>query len=91
MNRRRLLFGAGALLAAPAIVRISSLMPVKIPSALDGLTYGYGGEDPATTVDSTMGRFVGARRAALDARAGRLALAPHPPPTAAHLSAPPVA
>lgn len=29
-NRRRFLFGAGALIAAPSIVRVSSLMPVSV-------------------------------------------------------------
>lgn len=29
-SRRRFLFGAGALLAAPAIVRVASLMPVSV-------------------------------------------------------------
>ena len=35
MNRRGLLFGLGAALAAPAIVRVEAIMPVKaIPEAL---------------------------------------------------------
>ena len=33
MNRRGFLRGAGALLAAPAIVRASSLMPVRVLAA----------------------------------------------------------
>lgn len=31
MNRRSFLLGAGALLAAPAIVRVGSIMPVRLP------------------------------------------------------------
>lgn len=48
-SRRRFLFGAGALLAAPAIVRVSALMPVKpfivlpeSPSTYLGIYFGRG-------------------------------------------------
>lgn len=39
MNRRGFLFGAPALLAAPAIVRVASIMPVSVPRLAD-LMYG---------------------------------------------------
>lgn len=37
MNRRSLLLGAGALLAAPSIVRVASLMPVSVKPAYAGV------------------------------------------------------
>lgn len=36
-SRRRFLLGAGALLAAPAIVRVASIMPVSVVAAPDSL------------------------------------------------------
>jgi len=33
-SRRRFLMGAGALLAAPAIVRVASIMPVSVPKTV---------------------------------------------------------
>ena len=36
-SRRRFLFGAGAFLAAPAIVRVASIMPLSVPK----LTIGH--------------------------------------------------
>ena len=46
MERRRFLSGALGLLAAPAIVRVSSIMPVKVlapdPDTIWSLTYPSG-------------------------------------------------
>jgi hypothetical protein len=42
LNRRSLMTGIGMLIAAPAIVRASSLMPVRAYSALS--LYGFGGD-----------------------------------------------
>lgn len=50
LNRRKFFIGAGALIAAPAIVRASSLMPVKaiveqpgVVQRFAGGLYWYGG------------------------------------------------
>lgn len=46
-NRRRFLFGAAALLAAPAIARASSLMPVSV---LNPVLWGDGFHDDTTAI-----------------------------------------
>lgn len=54
-NRRRFLFGAAALLAAPAIARASSLMPV---SMLNPILWGDGVHDDAPALQRIIDRGI---------------------------------
>lgn len=56
-SRRGFLFGAGAFLAAPAIVRVSALMPISVLDGDQSVTRGWMVIDRLTSEQHFLGDF----------------------------------